>query len=173
MASQTAQSEELERLSRRFRPVLMAFFMRRLHSHAEAEDLSQEVFVRLARQGQSAMQSPEAFIFQVAANLLRDRYRREKVREQFRTGMATMDGRGVDPIDPLRIASDREALAMLRQAIKELPERMRTIFLLCRLENADRHVVADAYGVSVRTIDRELANALAILAEKVREGSAA
>ncbi|MGE5501703.1 MAG: hypothetical protein ACM3W4_07240 [Ignavibacteriales bacterium] len=34
---------ELVQLDRRFRPALMAFFLRRIANHAEAEDLAQEV----------------------------------------------------------------------------------------------------------------------------------
>jgi RNA polymerase sigma-70 factor (ECF subfamily) len=36
---------DYEALNRRWRPALVAFFLRRVRSHAEAEDLTQEVFV--------------------------------------------------------------------------------------------------------------------------------
>lgn len=155
-------------LNRRFRPVLMAYFLRRLRNHSEAEDMTQEVFLRLAGHDEVEMQSPEAYIFQIAANLLHDRGRREKVRSEYRAGVSMIEGRGVDPLDPLRIASDREALSILRKGVAEFPERTRTIFLLCRLENMDRKIVAEAFGVSMSTIDRELARALALLTSRIR-----
>ena len=146
----------------------MAYLIRRLHSHAEAEDMTQEVFVRLASQGPVEMQSPEGYIFQIAANLLRDRSRRDRVRNAYRAEAAQLEGRGVDPLDPLRIAGDREALSLLRIGIADLPERARTIFILNRMENVDRRLLAESYGVSISTIDRELARAMACLTSRVR-----
>ncbi len=172
MADQAEERDEFEQLNRRFRPALMAYFMRRLRNHADAEDMTQNVFLRLAAQHPAAMDSPEAYIFQIAANLLRDDARRDKVRREYRASVGMGEGRGVDPIDPLRIASDREALALLRAGIADLPERTRTIFLLSRLENVDRSALAQSYGVSISTIDRELARALAALTGRIRGESA-
>src|SRR3546814_624208 len=56
-------SHAVGQLNRRFRPGLMAFFLRRVGNHAEAEDLTQEVFVRLADTDTAQMQSPDAYIF--------------------------------------------------------------------------------------------------------------
>ena len=38
-------------LSRRFRPALMAFFLRRIRNHSEAEDLTQDVLMRVSEKG--------------------------------------------------------------------------------------------------------------------------
>jgi RNA polymerase sigma-70 factor (ECF subfamily) len=165
---ETEQSADLDRITRRFRPVLMAYLLRRLRNHAEAEDMAQEVFVRLAAQSKVEMQSPEGYIFQIAANLLRDRSRRDRVRNAYRAEAAQIEGRGVDPLDPLRIVGDRETLAILRAAVADLPERTRNIFILNRLENVDRRMLADTYGTSISTIDRELARALAHLTSRIR-----
>lgn len=166
--SDVAQIADLDQLIRRFRPVLIAYLLRRLHNHAEAEDMAQEVFLRIAAQGAVEMTSPEGYIFQIAANLLRDRSRRDRVRNAYRAEVAQVEGRGVDPLDPLRIVGDREALARLREAITDLPERTRNIFILNRMENVDRRMLAESYGTSISTIDRELARALALLTSRVR-----
>lgn len=155
--------EDLDHLTRRFRPVLMAFLLRRVRSHADAEDMTQEVFARLASQGRLQMRSPEGYLFQIAANLLRDRSRRMSVRNAYRLDVAQRDGLEIDPLDPLRITGDREALALLCTAVADLPERTRNIFILNRLENIDRRVLADSYGISLSTVDRELARAMAVL----------
>jgi len=64
---------DLDHLTRKFRPALIAFFSRRAASHAEAEDLTHEVFVRLAQTRVESIDSTEAFVFRIATNLLRDR----------------------------------------------------------------------------------------------------
>src|SRR3546814_4660901 len=67
-------------LGRRWRPVLLAYFLRRVRNHAEAEDLTQELLAKLVSLDGSALDSPEAYIFQMASNLLADRARRFRVR---------------------------------------------------------------------------------------------
>jgi RNA polymerase sigma-70 factor (ECF subfamily) len=164
---QNAQSE-LAVLSRRFRPALMAFFLRRLRNHAEAEDLTQEVFVRLAATDRETMQSAEAYIFRVAANMLSDRGRREKVRADYRAAIWADDRADVDPLDPSRIADAREDVAAVIVALKTLPERTRSIFILYRLENMDKRAIADALGISVSAIDKHLVRAQKHLVIAVR-----
>lgn len=156
-----------EQLNRRFRPGLMAFFLRRIGHHAEAEDLTQEVFARLAGMDTARLDSAEAYIFQMAANLLRDRSRREQVRFDYRAEAAAADGVGIDQLDPLRVAAGRETLADLTAALRELPERTRAVFILYRLENVDKRDIAQAFEISLSTLDRHLMQAMAHLTRRV------
>jgi RNA polymerase sigma-70 factor (ECF subfamily) len=58
-------------LSSAYRRPLMAFFLRHTDDRAEAEDLTQEVFVRILKGAPAAtVQAPDAFVFTIAANLL-------------------------------------------------------------------------------------------------------
>ncbi|WP_219339726.1 RNA polymerase sigma factor [Luteimonas salinisoli] len=164
----TESEQAFEQLNRRFRPGLMAFFLRRLGNHAEAEDLTQEVFIRLAGVDAARVQSAEAYIFQMAANLLRDRSRREKVRFDYRAEAMVAADAGVDLLDPLRVAADRESLAGLAAALGELPGRARTIFILYRLENVDKRDIAQAFEISLSTVERELTRVMAHLTRRVR-----
>lgn len=164
---QTELDESFEYLNRRFRPALMAFFLRRLDSHAEAEDLTQECFVRLAGMDTARLQSAEAYVFQMAANLLRDRSRRERVRFDHRAEAMAADGAGIDILDPLRVAAGRESLAELTAALRELPERTRAIFILYRLESVDKRDIAQAFEISQSTLDRHLVRAMAHLTRRV------
>ena len=45
---QAQDDNAIERFHREYRPALMAFFLRRVHNPADAEDLTQEVFIRIA-----------------------------------------------------------------------------------------------------------------------------
>ena len=164
-----SQEEDLDHLNRTYRPALMTFFLRRLKSHAEAEDLTQDVFVRLARVERSAMESPAAYIFGIAANLLRDRARREQIRFEYRGAIAADPGRGIDEIGPDRIVSGREALASLQSALNELPRLTRRIFILNRIENVSRRELAATYGLSQAAVDRHLAKAMAHLVARATE----
>lgn len=59
------------------RAPLVQFFERRVGNLAEAEDLAQEVFERLARQSDlGRLEQLDGYVFTVATNLLRDRARK-------------------------------------------------------------------------------------------------
>jgi RNA polymerase sigma-70 factor (ECF subfamily) len=166
---QAATERTFEQLNRRFRPGLMAFFLRRLGNHAEAEDLTQEVFARLADVEADHMQSPDAYIFRMAANLLRDRRRRELVRFDYRAKAMAAEDAGVDMLDPLRVAAGRESLANLTAALHELPESTRTIFILYRLENVDKRDICQAFEISLSSVERHLVRAIAHLTRRVKD----
>src|SRR5580692_12721017 len=67
----TAAALELDRA---FRGPLLAYFLKRVKSRNEAEDLTQEVFVRLLNHpDKNNGQTIDGYVFTIAANLLRDR----------------------------------------------------------------------------------------------------
>src|SRR5450756_350333 len=70
------------------RPALVSYFLRRVRDPSEAEDLAHEVFIRLAGAPLESLRSTDAYVFQVAANLLCDRARRNKVREDYAHSVA-------------------------------------------------------------------------------------
>src|SRR5271168_3636587 len=56
-----------------YRGALQAFFYRRLRNKADAADLVQEVYLRMLRVSDpEAIHNPEAYLFTVAANLLKE-----------------------------------------------------------------------------------------------------
>lgn len=156
-------------LNRRYRPALMAFFMRRAASHSDAEDMTQELFAKLAVAETGAMDNADAYIFQMAANLLRDRGRREKVRANYRASIhaGSID---LEPLDPARVLLGRESLGEVSDALRELPERTRAIFLLFRLEGMKQSELAALYGVSVSAVQKHIFKAMTHLTKRVRAG---
>lgn len=159
----TRSAIDLNELSREFRPALMAFFLRRVRNHAEAEDLTQEVFARLAGMAHATLQSSSAYMFQIAANLLRDRYRREQSRQSYLARHGWEQNQSVDWLDPHRVTSSRDSIAALCAALDRLPGRTQSIFILYRLENIPKPVIADTFGLTVSAVNRHLTKAMAFL----------
>lgn len=155
-------------LGRRWRPALLSYFMRRVRDHAEAEDLTQETIARLVGRDGSAMESPEAYIFSMASNLLADRARRNRVRSHYRDMAMRTDGAGIDPLDPFRIAAGRDDLASLAAALERLPERTQAIFVLYRLENLSQDRIAESFGISVSAVKKHVARAMTALMRQMR-----
>jgi RNA polymerase sigma factor (sigma-70 family) len=173
-----AVEPDLSGLNRRYRPALMAFFMRRAASHSDAEDMTQELFAKLATaqsgpRGASPMDNADAYIFQMAANLLRDRGRREKVRANYRASVHAGIGAGggdLEALDPARVLLARESLGEVSDALRELPDRTRAIFLLFRLEGMKQSELAALYGVSVSAVQKHIFKAMTHLTRRVRAG---
>jgi len=124
--------------------------------------------MRLATADQGSMRSVESYVFRIASNILADRGRREKVRANYRESIWANDAAGIDVLDPGRVAEARAELSAVAEALKSLPERTRTIFILYRLENLDKRSIAEALGVSVSAVDKHLMRAHAHLVLTIR-----
>lgn len=158
-----------DQLNRRWRPALMSFFLRRVRNHAEAEDLTQEVFARLLTSGERPASSPDAYIFQVAVNLLRDGARRNKVRAEYLRAAGALDEQDIELLDPSRVVGTRDALAACIAGLEALPERTRSIFILYRIENLDLETIAGSFGISKSAVKKHVMKAMAMLMARVRE----
>ena len=156
-------------LDQRWRPALMAFFRRRVRNPVDAEDLTQETLLRLLRTEQGGERA-DAYVFQVAQNLLIDRARRDRVRDLHRQSVQGDPDAALDPIDPSRIAEGRSEIAAFMTALDSLPERTRTIFILYRLENMSQDAIGQSVGISASAVKQQVAKAMAILVKAVREG---
>lgn len=161
--------EELDALNTAYRPALVRYFARRIYNHAEAEDLTQEVFIRLAGADLGSVEKREAFVFQIASNLLRDRARRSRVRDEYRSEVQRNPEAGIDLLDPHRVAEGHDMLKALYHALGELPERTRRIFTLYRIENVARKTIADEFGITEWAVDKQVSRAMGFLVDRIGE----
>ena len=147
---------------------LTRYFSRRTASDHDVPDLVQEVFLRLSRiEDPGGIQERDSFIFVTAANVLRDKARRDKVRHQGASvPIENYDLPGSE-FAPDRVLEGRQAADRLRQALEELPERTRDVFVLRMLEGCKMAEVARAMGISTRAAEKHQARALAHVAERL------
>lgn len=160
-----------EELDARFRASLLAYFLRRTGSPQEAEDLTQETFVRLI--GSNTFENAEearAFVFRVASNLLRDRARSQTRLRRFPIlpidSVAGDEPKLVEGIDPERVLISRENLTEVLACLDELGERTKNIFILFRLEGMRHKGIAAFYGISVSTVEKHVMTAVLHLTKR-------
>jgi RNA polymerase sigma factor (sigma-70 family) len=166
------------RLDARFRGPLMVYFLRRKFMRAEAEDLTQEVFLRMiGREAEVPPDNVDVYIFQVAANLLRDRARRSLTRsvgdhtsldapaEVTANGLDRHPGL-IEDRGPERVLLAQESLAEALSALDELGERTRNIYILHRLEKMRHKEIAKVLGLSVSAVEKHVIRAVAHLAQR-------
>jgi RNA polymerase sigma factor (sigma-70 family) len=164
-AARQGDRRRIADLSVRYGPAVRRFFSRRLRDGADVEDLTQEVFARLLKRAEiDDIANIEGYLFHTAANLLRERARRQARRPA--DDLTDFDGElasAGEEFSPERILLGREAYARMVEALQELPERTRTIFVLNRFEELSAAEIARRLGVSVSTVEKDMMRAIAHL----------
>jgi RNA polymerase sigma-70 factor (ECF subfamily) len=98
-------------------------------------------------------------VFQTAASVIKDRFRRRRVRAADRHVVFQPNYHGETEIDPERVVIGQEELAAVAHRIMALPERTRTIFVLRRLEGMSLPEIARQLGLSLSTVEKHIQRA--------------
>jgi RNA polymerase sigma-70 factor (ECF subfamily) len=141
---------------------------RRLGSPDLASEALKETYLRL--QGMTEIgqvRSPKAYLFRIALNIASDRRRAERRRLTADEVDILLDIPDDRP-DAARVIEDRSEVAVLGRAIAELPERRRRILVLSRLEGMPNREIAALLGVTVRTVETDLKQAVEHCAERLK-----
>jgi len=147
----------------RYRRPLLSFFQRRSVSAEDAEDLTQEVFMRLSRRfSRLHWGNPDGLVFTVAANALVDHERHERSRRRDRHVEVDPGLPDEGPSAEAALAG-RERLRGLVAALDTLSPSVRAAFVLCRFENLTQAEAAARLGLSVSAVEKHMMTALARL----------
>ena len=134
---------------------LTAFAGRMLGNRWEAEDVAQEVFLRVwadTRRWRPGAAKLRTWLFRVAYNLSVDRLRRR--REAPLDAVAERADPSPDVVERL---VKRETAQRVAAAVAALPERQRAAIVLCHNEGLGNIEAADVLGVSVEAVESLLA----------------
>ena len=153
---------------------LVRFLAARAGSMTAAEDLAQELYLRLATRDRSAeVGNAGALLYRMAINLMLDRARGE-VRSAARDGawrqLSRSDLGGVDisddpPAD--EAAASAQRLRQLVAAVGDLAPQMGRAFRLHKLEGLSHAETARAMGLSVKAVEKHVSAALKALTAKL------
>jgi RNA polymerase sigma-70 factor (ECF subfamily) len=163
-AGEAGARERIERLYREEGPRLARRLRARLRSGEEAKEVLHEGFARLLGSASlAALRQPEAFLNRILANLVIDRGRRGSARPT----LLPLDGETepatrADQADGVELEQTR---ARYRAALAALPPRTREVFLLHRLDELGYKAIAELLGISPRTVEWHVAEAVARLAK--------
>lgn len=155
-------------LFERHRASLLRFLIDLLSGREEAEDVVQEAYVRLLgldRLDRSGTRA-RAYLYRVATNLAYDRFRQRRVRG-VSVEIDAMELASDDP-QPERVVAFEQQFAALGQVLAELEPRCRRVFLLRAAEHLRYEEIAEHLGVSKRTVEREMKQALDVCQEKLK-----
>ena len=158
----------LEGWARDYRVALVKYFAKRAPKTVEPDDLVQDVFMRLARRADlAAIENAEGYLFQTAASVLADRFRKDArspdVQESF-----DEDHHGEAVLTPERVLIGRQTLDGFMRALDELPTRTRHIFVLYHLEHMRQGKIASLLGMPLSTVEKHMARATKHLNKRLR-----
>lgn len=166
-----------EQLVRHYQNVLFGYFLRRTRRSGVAEELAQEVFLRLWKYAPSyeIRSRFQTYLYRVAHNIYVDYRRREKVRPQ-EFSLDTDEGTAIDAAavdeapSPDEFIDTKDLKRKLREALERLPDREREILLLVLDEGLHYSQCAEVLKIPEGTVKSRTHAAIARLRRFMRSG---
>jgi RNA polymerase sigma-70 factor (ECF subfamily) len=176
-ACQSGDLRGLEGLYGRYHRQLYAYLVAMLRSEHAAEDVVQDIFVKLHKQIASyRSQSPfNHWLFRLARNQAIDHLRREKVRRVVSLDEEPAEGSAMRERVPSKgkdaqaqLLAGEKAVA-IRAAVQALPPSFREVVLLREWEDLPYEDIAARLGLSVGTVKSRLFRARSLLEKALKE----
>jgi RNA polymerase sigma-70 factor, ECF subfamily len=168
-----------EYLVQKYRRPMVSFMYRMSHNAAGAEDLAQEVFLRVyrSRENYEASAKFTTWLYRIATNLAVNHAR--DTRHERPENQVSLDepdeesGRTLDLPDKGPSAEEaivqRERLAAIRQRVQALPERQRIAVMMHKYQQMDYRQIADVLKLSESATKSLLFRAYETLREQLKE----
>ena len=166
-------------LVEKFRRPMVSFMYRMTHNQAVAEELAQEVFLRVYRSRQSYAASAKftTWLYRIATNLAVNHARDTKHERPENTVAIdepdTETGMTVDVPDTGLTAEQnllrRERLAAIRRQVEALPERQRMAVIMHKYQNMDYKQIAAVLKLSESATKSLLFRAYETLRETLKQ----
>lgn len=166
-----AQRALLTLLFNKYRGVLLSHLTRLVRSPEDAAELMQETYLRIMSRAQLAEfeSIARAYLFQTATNLARDHFRRQRWRAHEPLESVPEPEAPRTSSSPEELALWGEAMELLGAALRAMPEATRAVFVRARLDNRSYANIARELGISVRTVERRMSEAMSLLTARLEE----
>ncbi|MHC4850174.1 MAG: RNA polymerase sigma factor [Planctomycetota bacterium] len=162
VAFQGGDPEAFDVLLCRYQRMLANYFYKQCYDRTFAQDLVQETFLRILRSAHRYR--PEAkfktFLFTVARNLWIDHHRSRKAAPRTISADLPLGEEGVTLADLVPNGEapaaarleDREAAVMVREALQELPDGQREVWLLAVDQDLKQREIAQVLDIPLGTV---------------------
>lgn len=164
-----------DEIVRRHKNRIYSYVCRMTHDAPDAEDLTQEVFIRayLSLHRFRADAAVDTWLYRIATNLVIDRFRRDRrAPQQWEPLDEEEDAIGGLPAtdrasDPEATAQLGELRRLVRKAVHTLPPKLRGVVVLHDIEGLSYDEVAEVLGCPVGTVKSRLFNGRNLLRRKL------
>lgn len=157
----------IEKLFREYRDKVFGFFVDFLSNRDLAQDLTQDIFVKLLNQsrGFDHIQDMDGYIYQMCRNLAFDHLKKAAHNKEYRK-FILFAGEAQDPeismsTNPIeqKIHSDHYQ-HLLDECLENLPEQQRQVFTLSKIEGLSHKKIAEQLEISPHTVRNHLYQAV-------------
>ncbi|BFK96570.1 RNA polymerase sigma-70 factor [Alistipes onderdonkii] len=137
-----------------------------LKDHSEAEDITQDIFLKIWRNRTSigAVDAFGPYLFRMARNAVYDRFDSRSVRENYARRASLLPEYEL----PDSAIDSRDLLLLIRMVVEKMPEQRRRIFRMSREEGLSNDQIAEQLSISRRTVENQISRALAELRKLVK-----
>lgn len=171
-AAGTGDAAAIALLFRRHHRTLYRAFTRLLGAREDLDDLVQATFLEAWRSAPSfsGRSSAKTWLIGIAYNVFRHHVRAQsRRRSAFR--LFALESKGsVSAISESQVDARRD-LASVEAAVLDLPEDLRSVFVLCQLEDMSSKEAAEVLGTREGTVRRRLHDARRQLAQSLSKGA--
>ncbi len=176
LRSKAGDKEAFAEIVSRYQTRIFNFAFRLLQQREEAQDVTQEVFLRAYRSMDRYIpdQPLAAWLYKIANNLCIDAIRRRKIRT-VSLSAPQADGDELQQIDipdqslnPENLFNNQEIQRSINEAIASLPYRYRVVTILRHIQDLSYQEISKITGQPEGTIKAQIFRARRILREKLR-----
>ncbi len=164
-----------EQLMAAYHQPVFNYLMRMLRKKEDAEDALQEVWLRIIRQKHTYREQGNfsSWLYRIAHNYCLDLYRKrnsqtdtDEIRET-EDGFSLLDIVASDTPTPFDEALDKETMIKLEEAVNELPEAIREVFILRIIHGVPFKEIAEIQQSPIGTVLSRMHQAVKRLKESV------
>jgi RNA polymerase sigma factor (sigma-70 family) len=153
------RKQSIEETFRAERPRLMDFIRRRVHTDEDAEDIVQDVFYRLVA-GYNVLEPIEnltAWLFRAARNRIIDWYRKRRPERLTQPSGESSSPENAELLfdrtnDPNVLYSRSLLWDAVEDALDELPEEQREVFMMHEFEGMSFREISEVTGINMNTL---------------------
>lgn len=164
--------KSFEELFHHLQPRLYAYCCKYVEDRELAQDIVQECFINLWENYKGIEVSYEFYLFKAVHNRCLSHFRSLRVHTDYADSVKfRIQEMEIHPELPFPLTELylKEINTLLQDCVSKLPEKCRLIFMMSRYQELKSQEIADALGISVRTVDAQIYNALKILKVKLKD----
>jgi len=156
-------TEAFKRLYYKYYEMLARFALYRLHSTQTAADLVQDIFLKLwvRRSKLNPDKSIKAYLYKSLNNSV---INYSKLHSSHTTSIENISDNKIQ-----RAETDPAIKLDIRNAVNQLPEKLKTVFILSRFEGYRYSEIAVICNVSIKAIEKRMSKAFDILRKTLSE----
>lgn len=155
--------EAFDTLYMAYSPLVERFAYALLKNKSEVDDLSQNIFLKIweIRDRLDSVKSFRSYLFAMVRHAVMDEMSKRTSADIDLLPESVL--KDVSSADALSSVDTRNMMLMVNLAVSLMPEQRRRVFVMSRQDGASHKEIAEALGISVKTVEYHISKALSTL----------